>query len=657
MGPRTRSTRRRGRGSAATPEQGGRQRADRHEHPGGRGRRARRRQDRRAARRTRAGRAAPRRHRRHRQRAAPARGLAAARSAAYADALLLVGDHVPAEQQRPTRMMGREGFFPGRARQHRRSYDVDISDPAHPRLADSRTLVGQQVSMRQYGDTVRLVTTIGLPQLPLRRSPTPAALSEHRGRATQPRDRARARGSRTGSPGLSTAPTSTTRAPGPGRTRWPCATFRPGDADDASQVAVTGAGSEVYSSTDRLYVTSTDWGSRPILRWTAPDTTTRSDQLGRAAATARPTSTPSPSTATAPATSPRAPSTAPSRTAGRSTSRTATSASPSPGPTERARAGDNGIVVLDERGGRLEQVGDAARARDRRADPVGALVRRPGRRGDLPADRPALHDRPERPDPPATAGRAEDPGLLLLPAPDRRRPAARPRQRRHRRRPAASAPRPPSSTSRDTSAARQVGKVTFGTDSWLEAAEDPHAFTWLPGRATQRSRASRTAHGRRWCCCASRPTGRCQRARARVGRRLGTPGAPARGRPGRAGRRPRCGSSTSGAATAQVRRATRHAAVRRRWLHRRSPGACSGDRRLCSALITHPSWMTTVGSRRADHPARRRCTQIPEHQSDSVLSRHERRLTRPVVETDCLTDRDTVEWAISGRTPTPPPEA
>jgi hypothetical protein len=25
-----------------------------------------------------------------------------------------------------------------------------------------------------------------------------------------------------------------------------------------------------------------------------------------------------------------------------------------------------------------------------------------------------------------------------------------------------------------------VGKVTFGQNSWLEAAEDPHAFTWLP---------------------------------------------------------------------------------------------------------------------------------------------------------------------------------
>ena len=35
------------------------------------------------------------------------------------------------------------------------------------------------------------------------------------------------------------------------------ATFQPGAVEDATTVAVTGAGSEVYSSTDRLYVVST----------------------------------------------------------------------------------------------------------------------------------------------------------------------------------------------------------------------------------------------------------------------------------------------------------------------------------------------------------------------------------------------------------------
>ncbi len=60
--------------------------------------------------------------------------------------------------------MGREGFFPtGNATTE--VYDVDLADPAHPRLDDQATWSGQQLSMRQYGDTVRLVTTLGLPNL------------------------------------------------------------------------------------------------------------------------------------------------------------------------------------------------------------------------------------------------------------------------------------------------------------------------------------------------------------------------------------------------------------------------------------------------------------------------------------------------------------
>ena len=46
------------------------------------------------------------------------------------------------------------------------------------------------------------------------------------------------------------------------------------------------------------------------------------------------------------------------------------------------------------------------RPRRRRADQVGAVVRRPRDRGDLPPDRPALRDRPQRPGRPAAARRA-----------------------------------------------------------------------------------------------------------------------------------------------------------------------------------------------------------------------------------------------------------
>ena len=58
------------------------------------------------------------------------------------------------------------------------------------------------------------------------------------------------------------------------------ATFRPGETDDATKVAVTGAGSEVYSSTDRLYVTSTDWPRGPIIL-DGPDTIAKSDVFPR----------------------------------------------------------------------------------------------------------------------------------------------------------------------------------------------------------------------------------------------------------------------------------------------------------------------------------------------------------------------------------------
>ena len=52
------------------------------------------------------------------------------------------------------------------------------------------------------------------------------------------------------------------------------ATFRPGAVDAATQVAVTGAGSEVYSSADRLYVTATDWGGQVVTDrpMTSPET-------------------------------------------------------------------------------------------------------------------------------------------------------------------------------------------------------------------------------------------------------------------------------------------------------------------------------------------------------------------------------------------------
>ena len=140
-------------------------------------------------------------------------------------------------------------------------------------------MVRAQLSMRQYGDTVRLVTSIGLPQLPSS-SPTtaPSASTE-----AEQRNREIVRSSRIEDwiPGLSCDEVYHPRTWSGPETVAVCDVPTRVAPHDASQVAVTGAGSEVYSSTDRLYVTSTDWGRRPILRW-GPDTTTRSDQLDRA---------------------------------------------------------------------------------------------------------------------------------------------------------------------------------------------------------------------------------------------------------------------------------------------------------------------------------------------------------------------------------------
>ena len=150
--------------------QGGGQRGHRHEHPGGGRRRARRRQDRRADRRTAPGRSGSGRHRRHRQRAARDRELAAARRGVRRRAA--PGRRPRAAEQRRADDGQARASCPREA-DRTELYDIDLSDPANPHLAQTSTAAGHQVSMRQYGDTVRLVTSAGLPALPFgsRRAP------------------------------------------------------------------------------------------------------------------------------------------------------------------------------------------------------------------------------------------------------------------------------------------------------------------------------------------------------------------------------------------------------------------------------------------------------------------------------------------------------
>ena len=392
--------------------------------------------------------------------------------AAYVDSLVFVGDHVLLSSS-ANRVMGREGFFPG-GRGSTDVYDVDISDPAHPRLADRRTWSGQQVSMRQYGDTVRLVTTIGLPQLRFVQ-PGDGTLSEHQ---AERRNREIVRSSRIGEwiPGLSCDEVYHPLTwSGPDTVAvW---TFRPGSSADATQVGVTGAASEVYSSSDRLYVTSTDWGNRPILRG-GPDTTVRSDRLD---ARWRPTTYLHAFALNGDTTRYVASGTV------HGTIKDRWSLDEQDGHlrvavswlTDGLEPADNGIAVFDERDGRLEQVGTL------RGLGIGEQLQSVRWFGDLAV---------------LVTFRQTDP-LYTIDLGD----PTRPRRLGALKIPGFSAYLHPIGDQRllgigsdatdtgqqlgaqaavfdiaDTSDVRQVGKVTFGRNTWLEASDDPHAFTWLP---------------------------------------------------------------------------------------------------------------------------------------------------------------------------------
>ena len=151
-------------------------------------------------------------------------------------------------------------------------YDVDVSDPANPRLDSRTSWSGRQLSLRQYDDTVRLVTSTGLPQLPFVQ---PRSGSDSRfGSGGLSEDEAEQRNReivrkstvQDWAPGLDCSDVYHPRT-WSGSETVSVATFRPGAVDAATKVAVTGAGNEVYSSADRLYVTATDWGG-PGRRWT-----------------------------------------------------------------------------------------------------------------------------------------------------------------------------------------------------------------------------------------------------------------------------------------------------------------------------------------------------------------------------------------------------
>ena len=94
---------------------------------------------------------------------------------AYGGELLLAGDHVLVSESSggwiggpgPIPMPMDDGATYRRIApiMGTRVIDVDISDPAHPRIVHDDTYSGTEVSMRQYGDVVRLVTSTSRPEL------------------------------------------------------------------------------------------------------------------------------------------------------------------------------------------------------------------------------------------------------------------------------------------------------------------------------------------------------------------------------------------------------------------------------------------------------------------------------------------------------------
>ncbi|MDQ6934635.1 MAG: beta-propeller domain-containing protein [Actinomycetota bacterium] len=192
--------------------------------------------------------------------------------------LLLVGHHVVLVAQTGIpmlRTLGAPRSMPpsmpaldGGSLGNTRLVDLDISDPARPRVVADATYSGTDVSVRQYGDVVRVVTSTGRPQLSFVSPGGPHQLSL---RAATRRNQWVVRHTRIGDwlPSLTDNLTGR-RSPlvGCGHVYRPSATesgeqtvavsgFSIANPTRRSSVAVIAAGENVYSSADRLYVTST----------------------------------------------------------------------------------------------------------------------------------------------------------------------------------------------------------------------------------------------------------------------------------------------------------------------------------------------------------------------------------------------------------------
>ncbi len=415
----------------------------------------------------------------------------------FASGLLLVGDHVLVAGTRRTGVprTPMEGTTegpvlaptPGRVMMAGPAgtelIDLDISDPAQPRLDSRTSWSGQQLSLRQYGDTVRLVTSTGLAQLPFVQ-PRPGRLTtdqaEQRNReilrSSEVEDWLPGFGSESGGTAAPLVGCDEVYHPRTwsGADTVAVATFTPGAVEEATAVAVTGAGNEVYSSTDRLYVTATAGAGVPTDL--GPDSSTDSFRA----------QVPTRTHVHAFSLDGRATRYLASGTV-EGTVRDRWSLDEHDGhlrvavswPSPSGATRENGIVVLDERGGTLWTVGELrglGRDEDiqsvRWFDDLAVVVT--FRQMD-PLHTVDLSDATQ----PRLLGELKIPGFSSYLHPiggDRLLGLGTDATTEGQSLGAQAGVFDIS----DRTRARQLDKVTFGRDTQLGASEDPHAFTWLP---------------------------------------------------------------------------------------------------------------------------------------------------------------------------------
>jgi hypothetical protein len=188
--------------------------------------------------------------------------------------LLLVGDRVLVTQTKSASFKGGpyprgdvhgRGYY-GSDRAATRIFDLDISDPRTPHLLSTDTYSGSLVSLRQYGEVVRLVTTTPRPQLawsyPHKGFSARESIAHNRAlvRATTIEDwlpSVTRDGTRTS---LTDCPDVYHPQKWSGADTVAVTTFGIDDPRKSTSVGLTADGQVVYSSADRLYVASVDYG-------------------------------------------------------------------------------------------------------------------------------------------------------------------------------------------------------------------------------------------------------------------------------------------------------------------------------------------------------------------------------------------------------------